>query len=385
MPKSEKIRVMISSRCKATIPYKGKAEPLSKVRAVLKDDIEKLTLWPGQATLCDCWINEPSPGASLTDSWWETSKREARRADIVIVLYNGESGGAIKTQPMGICHAELDAALATQSHKVRGIRLPMASLPTNTLERACDEAFREYVDALDMFAQSAETGEELIEKVRNEVRQATVDLVQEASVTPDLAKSNTGPALDWRRMSYIQRADAMRAAVVETLQDLGGTEPENLKPGDNEWMTYWLTIGGKRLLTPLHAVPASLAQSAAREIVGQPFLLDHQLHDTLSDGDGGPMHIVACYKGATESQALKMLGFPDATVVPGKFGLHVADSVQKIQFVLLRNCESPTSTRTALTGWLTWLQASHEDREVAKRATARKKIIAAIAKVNETA
>jgi hypothetical protein len=129
-------------------------------------------------------------------------------------------------------------------------------------------------------------------------------------------------------------------------------------------------------------VPAGLSQSAAREIVGQPFLMDHTLHRQLAEGDGGPIHIVACYKGATESQALKMLGFPDATVVPGRFGLHVADSVQKIQIVLLKNCQSPTATTHALSTWLEWLKRSAEDRLVATRATARKRIIAAIANEN---
>jgi hypothetical protein len=59
-----------------------------------------------------------------------------------------------------------------------------------------------------------------------------------------------------------------------------------------------------------------------------------------------------------------MLGFPDATLVPGRFGLHVADSVQKIQIVLLKNCESPTATRSAVTGWLEWLQRTSEDKLV---------------------
>ncbi|MBA3355724.1 MAG: hypothetical protein H0U18_07255 [Pyrinomonadaceae bacterium] len=135
-----------------------------------------------------------------------------------------------------------------------------------------------------------------------------MDLVQDAAVTPDLAKSNTGPALDWHRMSYLQRRDAMRVEMCETLKAIPGNKPGNLTPSEDEWMTFWVTIGGKKLLAPLHAVPAGLSQSAAREKVGQPFLLDHKLHTALAGGDGGPMHIVACYKGATESQALKMLG-----------------------------------------------------------------------------
>lgn len=384
MPKSEKIRVMISSRCKASIPYKGNLVLLSELRKSLKKDIESLVLWDGQNHLFDCWINEDSAGSSWDETWWERCLSEARQADVVIVLYNGESGGAIKNEPMGICHAELEAVLATQSKKVRGIPLPFAALPKPGLQRTCDEAFRAYVSNLDIFGPPANNGEELIDRVRQEVREALVSLVQNAAVTPDLSKSNTGPALVWHRMSYFGRERAMRDEVQRVLADIPGTKPGNLKPGDDEWMTVWMTVNGKKLLAALHAVPAGLSQSAAREKVGQPFLLDHTLNTELSAGQGGPLHIVACYKGVTESQALKMLGFPDATVIPGRFGLHVADSVQKIQIVLLKNCQSPTATRHALTAWLEWLQRSQEDRHVAERAAARKRIIGAIAKENQS-
>ena len=382
MPKSEKIRVMISSRCNATIPYKGKPVLLSELRKLLKKDIEALVLWSGQNTLCDCWINEDSSGSELNETWWERCLRESRQADVVIVLYNGESGGSIKKEPMGICHAELEAVLTTQSKKVRGIPLPLADLPKDKLQRTCDEVFRAYVTNLDIFGPQANTGEELIERVHQEVRDAVITLVQNAAVTPDLARSNIGPALAWHRLSYAGRERAMRAEVQEVLEDVEGTKAGNSEPREGEWMTVWLIIGGKKILAALHAVPAVLSQSAAREKVGQPFLWDHTLHADLAAGDGGPLHIVACYKGATESQALKMLGFPDATVVPGRFGLHVADSVQKIQIVLLKNCESPTATRSAVTAWLEWLQRSAEDRLVAARAVARKRIIAAIAEEN---
>lgn len=384
MPKSEKIRIMISSRCKATIPFKEKQVLLSELRKLLKKDIEALTLWAGQNPVFDCWINEDSAGSELNETWWERCLRESRQADVVIVLYNGESGGSIKKEPMGICHAELEAVLATQSKKVRGIPLPLADLPKDKLQRKCDEAFRAYVTNLDIFGPQANTGEEVIERVHQEVRDAVITLVQNAAVTPDLSRSNIGPALDWHRLSYAGRKRAMRDEVQKVLADVDGTEPANLNPTEEEWMTVWLNVGGKKILAALHAVPAGLAQSAAREKVGQPFLLDHTLHVDLAAGDGGPLHIVACYKGATESQALKMLGFPDATVVPGKFGLHVADSVQKIQIVLLKNCESPTATRHALTTWLAWLQRSDEDIEVAKRAAGRKRIIEAIANENQS-
>jgi hypothetical protein len=79
MAKSEKIRVMISSRCKATIPYKGKPVLLSELRKLLKKDIEALLLWPGQNTLCDCWINEDSAGSPLNETWWERAATKVSR------------------------------------------------------------------------------------------------------------------------------------------------------------------------------------------------------------------------------------------------------------------------------------------------------------------
>lgn len=380
MPKSEQIRVMISSRCKAPIQYQGKSVLLSELREPLKKEIESIALWDGQGPLFDCWINERSESSRPDETWWERCLVEAKQADIVIVLYNGESGGAIKGTAMGICHAELEAVLATQAKKVRGITLkPLAELPKAGLQRECDEAFRAYVDNLDMFAPEAKNGEELLQRVRQEVRAALVALVQDAAVTPDLSKSNIGPALEWHRLSYAKRESAMRAEVQDVL---AGGRKKKQEPEEGEWLTLWLPIAGKKILAALHAVPAGLGQAAAREKVGQPFLMDHMLHGELKKGDGGPIHIVACYKGATESQALKMLGFPDATVVPGRFGLHVADSVQKIQIVLLKNCQSPTATRSMVTAWLEWVQRSGEQTLVARRAEARKRIIAAIAGEN---
>jgi hypothetical protein len=44
MPKSETIRMMISSCCKATIPDEGNAVPLSKLRKILKRDLTAIVL-----------------------------------------------------------------------------------------------------------------------------------------------------------------------------------------------------------------------------------------------------------------------------------------------------------------------------------------------------
>lgn len=381
MAKSEKIRVMISSRCKTRIRYNDKLVWLTDVREVLQKEINALVFWEDQQPLFDCWINETSSGADINETWWDESIKRSKEADIVIVFYNGEAGGGIKNGPMGICEAELDAVL-TDSKKVRVIPLPAAVPSRDKAQLARDQSFQSFVQNLDIFAPPVETGEELIERVHKELRDIVVSLVQYAAITPDLSKSNIGQALEWHRMSYALRENAMREQLRIDLAKVAGTKPVKGKFTNGEWVTMWLRLGGKKILAVLHAIPAGLSQSAAREIVGQPFLADHTLHDQLADGDGGPLHLVACYKGATESQALKMLGFPDATVVPGRFGLHVADSVQKIQIVLLKNCQSPGATTHAISTWREWLMRAGEDVEVAKRAAARKRIIAAIANEN---
>lgn len=303
MAKSEQIRVMISSRCKTKIPFEGKQVWLSDLRERLKKEIEALAFWQGQQSLFDCWINEVSSGSGPDETWWERSLTESKGADIVIVLYNGESGGAIKDVPIGICHAEVDAVLV-DSKKVRVIPLPLAEPSKDRAQRNRDVAFREYMKNLDMFSPPANTGEELIQRVRQEIRDVVVSLVQNAATAPDLSKSNIGPALEWHRMSYAAREIAMRTTLRKAVKDAPGSKLGKGKPDEDEWLTMWLSLGGQKVLAALHAVPASLSQSAAREMVGQPFLMDYTLHDQLEAGDGGPVHLVACYKGATETQAL---------------------------------------------------------------------------------
>jgi hypothetical protein len=48
MSKSERIRVIISSRCAANISYKGKPTPPSRVRMDAKKDVDSVKLWPDE-------------------------------------------------------------------------------------------------------------------------------------------------------------------------------------------------------------------------------------------------------------------------------------------------------------------------------------------------
>jgi hypothetical protein len=128
-----------------------------------------------------------------------------------------------------------------------------------------------------------------------------------------------------------------------------------------------------------HAVPAAMTVPAAREMVGRPFLRDHELAGHLHNDVSGPVHIIACHKGVTENQATALLGFPDATVVTPPFGVYVADNTQKIQLVFLANCRDESSTRYSAQRFFDWLLQSGETAYLAERACGRAAIVRAIA------
>ncbi|MGO9499949.1 MAG: hypothetical protein ACLQA5_25040 [Solirubrobacteraceae bacterium] len=117
---------------------------------------------------------------------------------------------------------------------------------------------------------------------------------------------------------------------------------------------------------------------AARELVGQPFLHDHKLVAELNDRSG-PVHLIVVQGGATETQAAKQLGSPDATIVPTEFGVYVADEIQKVQMVFLSNCIDPSSIYGRVQTMLNWLDATQEGDRLVGRAKDRLRIVSLLA------
>ena len=105
---------------------------------------------------------------------------------------------------------------------------------------------------------------------------------------------------------------------------------------------------------------------------------DHEHAHLLQDAHG-PVHLIACHRGATETQATALLGFADATVVSGPFGVFVADDVQKVQFAFLANCRDASQTRHALQRFREWLDQTGEAQRLAKRAVSRARIVSVVA------
>lgn len=356
------VRVMISSRCRDLFD----GQPLSAHRATLQRSIEAARIFGQQ--VFDVWINERAGPAPATVSWWEWCLGQARDCDVMIVLYNGCSGhGLMEVGGVGVCHAEFATAMAAAPDKVRVIRLEPVSAPTD----APDDNFRDDLASYRVFSVSAKTAAELDAAVQQSVLDGLRDLALRGARAVRHGPAWVGPALAWSRLDFAARRAAMRGVLAERLASHGYTS------GDTAVVTQ---VDGQDVLAVCDAIPAALTVAPARELVGQPFLRDHALAARVR-GMGGPVHFIACHKGVTEAQAIRQLGYPDVTVVTPPFGVYVADEVQKIQMVFLKDCHDATSTRSRVDEAREWLERAQEAPELRRRALERASIVGAIAAV----
>lgn len=123
-----------------------------------------------------------------------------------------------------------------------------------------------------------------------------------------------GDALEWSRVDFGTRREFMVNSLVDGLRRRTGS----ISNGTNE--TIIVPFEGKEILFKCHAIPAKMTISAAREMVGRPFLDDHKVMTHLSDDRIGPVHVIACHRNITEKQAMSTLGIDDALVVTPPFG-----------------------------------------------------------------
>jgi hypothetical protein len=370
MAKSSLLRVMISSRSEQSFPPDRTGQQLSSIRQQLKAEIEGLRVF-GKPVF-EVWINEetaPQPG---TEDSWETCLQAAKDCDVFIALTNGDAGWAKQGSDVGICHAELMAALAHAPGQVRMVDIGKVAI-ANTAAGKRNERFQSYLSDHSLFrGATVTTVDSLKSRVREAVHGALIQLAQSGVLETSRGRFHSGQALDWNRLTFEARRDRMRSVLRDAMRQRAGSKDD----GDH----LVVSLAATEILFVPHAIPAALSIGAAREMVGQPFLRDHELHQFLRPPRGGPFHVIACHKSATETQAIRLLGFPDATIVSPPFGVFVADNIQKVQFAFIDNCRDETTTRHGVQRFFEWLQQNAEDHFVADRAQARARIVAAIAR-----
>jgi hypothetical protein len=365
---SRNLKVMLSSRCDSQIPFADGAMSLTELRTSLKKGLEEATFL--DQSLFEVWINEDAPPATGGDTSWEQCLRQADDAEIFIALYSGEAGWAKEGGDIGICHAELEAALNSGRAKVRLVKLPE---PTDLKHLERDGQFQEYVKRQNIFrGGNVGTSTEARTRVFEAVRSAVVEMTRRGRSNSSKDKYDRGEALDWTRMSFAKRKETMEISLAKTLGQR--SEAEVVGPH------AFLKIEGKKVLFRLAAIPGPMSIAEARELVGRPHLDDHTVVEHLADGKKfGPVQLIACQRGVTERQALTVLGFPDAAIVKSGFGVFVADNIQKAQMVFLENCRDDTTTRHVVQQFFDWLDHSGETQGLLERAVSRKRIIKTIA------
>ena len=367
MASPTQIRVMISSRCNDPVIPGGHAGTFTDLRRTLKGKLEGEKLFGSQ--LFDVWINEDAPPAEGSSDAWEACLEQVRRADIVIVLYNGNSGWAKEGGEVGICHEELATALSTAPAKVRIIGLPVPAMKGPGNER--NKRFQKYVELQARFWRTAKDGDEAIKLAEASLREAVADMVQLGGREAKKGKFTAGEALDWSRLNFSKRRDMIKSTLRDALSSRQGSEIKQSH--------VFVRVEEKPVLMVCDGIPAAMSVAAAREMVGQPFLRDHELADVLVGDRVGPVHVIGCHRSVSEAQAMRQLGFPDATIVSPPFGVYVADPVQKIQLLFLTNCRDDTGTRHAVQRAFEWLLQSGEGPMLTTRAEGRTRIVKAIA------
>lgn len=232
--------------------------------------------------------------------------------------------------------------------------------------------FQEYLKAQTFFRGGAiETVGEAIARAKEAVFDGVQSLARLGVREAWKGRYHTGEALAWSSLNFADR----QAKIVETLSNSFAERTG----GKTDGKKVFMDVAGRPVLFVIHAIPAALTIANAREMVGRPFLRDCELAHELTAA-AGPVHVIGCQKSATETQAISLLGFPDATVITDPFGVYVADPIHKVQFVYLQNCREATTSRFSAQRFFDWLVQSSEDSALVQRAEARARIVQAIAK-----
>ena len=370
-----KLNLMISSRCDVEFPFDADdAVPLTKLRKQLKREIEA-EKYLGNPLINNVWINEEESGSGSETSWDECMK-QAANCDLFLSIIDGQAGWQ-KGHPenpsgIGICHAEFETAYSSSPGKVRVMSLLTRDREEN-IRPGPDRDFLDAISAADLLeSRRVTTKDDFINRAKSIVREMVLEAANEGAKVLSSSGANTGLALDWSRMNFQNR----QKAISDTIHHALFRRARAKEVGDY----ISVPISGQPILFVPSAIPAAFSVSAAREMVGQPFLNDHELADILPRKGGGPVHVIGCHKGVTEKQAMSILGFPDATIIAGNFGVYVADNIQKIQICLIANCTDPNSTKHGLQRLFDWLERTGEAEYLSKRSSSRARILRAIAK-----
>jgi Domain of unknown function (DUF4062) len=374
----KKLRIMISSRNLDLIPGNKSSLPLATVRKELQDELQNEQFLNRQ--LVEVWINEEAGAEDGSSDAWDRCMEQVDQADVLISIYNGNAGWVRNVANIGICHAELQRAYDIHPSKVWSIRLDFPSdsktgviSPIQIADSSpANRAFANYLGIANPFRGQASDSDTLKVQVKLAVVKALLNLATAGAQSGLKGRGYLGQPLDWSRFTYQERKDRLESTIGNYLKKSMNARTKG--------KAFIVQFGTELVLLGIHAVPASFAISEAREMVGRPYLHDHESpaadHSTKMVG---PIHIIACHKSCSESQVISFIGHPDLFIVNAPFGIFVADQVSFVQAFFITGCVDETATVVGLQRMFDWIGQSGEQSRLMLRARSRQRILATIA------
>jgi hypothetical protein len=364
---------MISSQVNQKVAGVRLADVRSKIADRLRD------VQVGDTSVMRVWLSEAQGALGQDATAWDACMAEAKRCDVLVVIYTGSAGWVRAGLGTGICHAEWETGFRTTPQKVRVVRFDgptIAALkqvpPTGS---DADVRFFRALEDAQVWRVDASTVDELIDKVVEAVWWAMTDLVRTGRQAGSRGKNLIGLSLKWANLDFESRQGLMIEAVAAAL--MGDDKAGHKVDGDGGLLVR--PLGGADVAFQMHAVPGPFALPEARASLGQPFRLEVGLLAELDEAKAvGPIHVVAVQQGVTETQVRRFIGRPDALVAAQSFGVFVSDDDSFTQALFLSNCRDPDRVSNAVSQAFQWWGQAGLERTLAQRAAARTAILRAL-------
>lgn len=354
-----KIKIFISSRVNSAFSKLDAPYTLEELRAYLRTSLEA-EKFLGEPIL-QVIINESNFNSTISKNAFDNCIDTLQECNIIIILYNGQAGWSISGSESsnGICHEEF--LVATREFSDMSFMLDLSAYfdpakDPDEIEK--NEAFAR--DIKESFSHMETIKAKKIAELKNgvlkQVKQYILKALEKSLSTQKTVVSRStvfGDTLDWNKLNYTERKEILQQKLQETLEPLDVFQ--------NVFKLY-------------HGIPDNMSVADARNLIGRPFLQEHELIRG-STHDSGAIHFVAGYGNVTEAQAKGLVGYPDVTIIKASFGLYLWEKIMHIQIFFFKACVNPQTIKTRCTEMVNWLNSSRELSNIKARAKARYAIL----------
>jgi hypothetical protein len=355
-----KLRIFLSSRVKSAFTKLDKNYKLTDLRLNLRKTFEE-EIFLGEH-IFDIIINENNFRADFTKNSFDNCLSTMLSCNIIIILYNGEAGWSAKdVKTAGICHEEFNLAI----EKFSGLTYALNLTHYFDVEQfKLDEKNKAFIKAFEDWNKSYEeikvtTVKGLEETVVRQIKSFILDAMEKAFLTRKeevFTDTEYGATLDWSKLTYHERQSKMIHRLEPAIQSVPAF---------------------RDILKKFHAIPDNMSVADARNLIGRPFVEEHEFIKKKIE-TSGVIHFVVVYGNATEIQVKNLVGYPDLVVIKGTFGYYLWEKNTHIQMFFLIACNNPQKIDRRLNQLINWLRESQEQPKIMVRAHARHLILSAI-------